>query len=303
MPMDEQTSDRGFGGVHSIRDLLQLIGAISGAGLFGIGDIGMSGVLRRITGLNVTQWSVQNLAVNTVLASNNRQFVEVSAGAGPVLITLPPASDMGGGRPLFIFKSDVTANAVTIAAAGGDSINGFFPSVVLPGGAPGGMLLINSGGNTWWGFGFFSGYTPPAGGVSILKFSATWDSSLPAFPGPISLSDNIFRRMLVPPATYANAIPTSGIPTEYRVSSARNIGNLRVNVRINTVIAGAPLTTVSLQINGVTVQSAPPIPPAGTGSFAALGMFPMVVDDRFQVIASVVGGAHQIEFTVTAEQT
>lgn len=67
------------------------------------------------------RWRSATVKADHSMATDQTNAIEVDCSAGAVLVTLPPAS---AGRFVYILKIDSTANAVTIAGAAGQTING-----------------------------------------------------------------------------------------------------------------------------------------------------------------------------------
>jgi hypothetical protein len=67
-------------------------------------------------------YTVTNLTTNGTLASTDG-YVRVDATSGPITVTLPTAVGRDG-RPYIIKKIDSSTNAVTVAAAAGETIDG-----------------------------------------------------------------------------------------------------------------------------------------------------------------------------------
>jgi hypothetical protein len=72
---------------------------------------------------NLDLGTLSRSAASTLLDTDN-QVVFVNANAGAVTITLPPASATTVGRVYRIYKTDASANAVTVAGDVGDTVNG-----------------------------------------------------------------------------------------------------------------------------------------------------------------------------------
>lgn len=87
-------------------------------------------------------------ASSTLTVSNQRQLIDVNATAGVITITLPSAATVGSGWAVQIRKSDATANLVTIARAGSDTING---ATTLSLAVQHQSLILFSLGGTSWG--------------------------------------------------------------------------------------------------------------------------------------------------------
>lgn len=73
----------------------------------------------------VTVFGYLAVSANTTLTANNqRQLIDVNATSAAITITLPAAGTVGSGWAVQIRKSDASANLVTIARSGSDTING-----------------------------------------------------------------------------------------------------------------------------------------------------------------------------------
>jgi hypothetical protein len=95
------------------------------------------------------------VTANYTMTADDR-IIEVNASAGPVTVTLVPVSTFRGLK-VTIRKADATANAVTIQAAPGDTIDGA-PSVTMSGQNDAFTLYAPLSGNRW---------VPFAGGVTL----------------------------------------------------------------------------------------------------------------------------------------
>lgn len=67
---------------------------------------------------------VTKTADYTVTAADDRSLILADASSAALTITLPLGSSVPNGFSVFVKKIDNTANAVTVAASGGDQING-----------------------------------------------------------------------------------------------------------------------------------------------------------------------------------
>lgn len=85
---------------------------------------------------------------STLTTSNQRQLIDVNATSAPITITLPSAATVGSGWAVQIRKSDASANLVTIARSGSDTINGV---TSLPLAVQHQSFILFSLGGTSWG--------------------------------------------------------------------------------------------------------------------------------------------------------
>jgi hypothetical protein len=88
---------------------------------------------------------------SAVTLDNTHSVVKADASGGAFAVTLPSASSCPG-REYRIFKSDASANAVTVTRAGSDTING---ANTFPLGTQYKFVVVQSDGNSlWMVFGF-----------------------------------------------------------------------------------------------------------------------------------------------------
>lgn len=105
---------------------------------------------------------------STLTASNQRQLIDVNATSGVITITLPAAVTVGSGWAVQIRKSDASANLVTIARAGSDTINGVTTlSLAVQHQS---LILFSLGGTSWGVVAGFDGMLPAN---SLLGTGAT----------------------------------------------------------------------------------------------------------------------------------
>lgn len=92
--------------------------------------------------------NVRTVTANTALAADDAGLVLASAAVGNRVLTLPVAA-AAGGRPIAfaIVRTDASANTLTVAAAGGNSIEGG-ASVLLP--VTERLLVTSDGVNGWY---------------------------------------------------------------------------------------------------------------------------------------------------------
>ncbi len=87
---------------------------------------------------------------NTITASatipSNPTVILANATSGAITVTLPRAANMRNGT-FFIKKIDTSANAVTVAGGGTDTIDGAATNVLA---AAYKAIFICSDGATWW---------------------------------------------------------------------------------------------------------------------------------------------------------
>lgn len=90
------------------------------------------------------------IALKTVTAAYTIEatlfYIRGDATAGAFAVTLPPALNLQG-RQILIKKVDASGNAVTVTAAGGDTIEGAGTVVLAAQWAK--TLLISNGNATW----------------------------------------------------------------------------------------------------------------------------------------------------------
>jgi len=97
--------------------------------------------------------------------AGREQAIEVDATAAPVTITLPLANQHTG-RFYFIWKTDASANAVTIARSGADTINGATTLVLAD--RYEGACVFSNGRSLWEALLHSGGAVPPIGGCTLL---------------------------------------------------------------------------------------------------------------------------------------
>lgn len=89
------------------------------------------------------------VSANTTLTiANQRQLIDVNTTTGAITVTLPAAVTVGSGWAVQIRKSDASANLVTIARSGTDTING---ATSLPLAVQHQSFILFSLGSTSWG--------------------------------------------------------------------------------------------------------------------------------------------------------
>lgn len=90
--------------------------------------------------------------INTIEVSNDYtveshiDFIAVDASAGPVTITMPPAAD--GERKIHVKKIDASANKVTVAPDGTDTVDGFTGFDILF--QNNSYIFVSNEVDTWW---------------------------------------------------------------------------------------------------------------------------------------------------------
>lgn len=83
---------------------------------------------------------------NVVLTAANTA-VAVDASGGAVTVTLPPSLAVSG-KVIIIKKTDTSANQVTVAGTGADTIDGQPAWYILSAGLP--LIIMSWGGTLWY---------------------------------------------------------------------------------------------------------------------------------------------------------
>lgn len=95
-----------------------------------------------------TNWVHRGVTGNDVADFNDRNKILISdAAAGSYIQTLPSAAAVGDGFSIGITKADATANTVTIARAGSDTINGLTSYILAN--QNDGVVLVSNGVSVW----------------------------------------------------------------------------------------------------------------------------------------------------------
>ncbi len=94
------------------------------------------------------QYNVQSITASTTL-NGTSSIVLVNASAGAVTVTLPASSNTG--MYITIVKTDASANAVTVAPAGTDTIEGSTSKVISA--QYGKVSLVSGGAGVWYDIG------------------------------------------------------------------------------------------------------------------------------------------------------
>lgn len=98
----------------------------------------------------IFEWVRSRIEIKTTTVAYtvtaNIYYVRGDATAGAIAVTLPPAIN-NTGRQVFVKKIDASGNAVTVTAAGADTIEGAATAVLAAQWAK--TLLISNGNATW----------------------------------------------------------------------------------------------------------------------------------------------------------
>jgi hypothetical protein len=113
--------------------------------------------------------AVRTVTGDVTLTADDAGLVLVSAAGGNVALTLPEA-DAANGRPLrfVIIRTDTSANTVTIAPQGADTLNGLTGPHGIPRGA---SLMLVGDGSAAWRLAGAAGF----GLITVLSSSGTTD--------------------------------------------------------------------------------------------------------------------------------
>jgi hypothetical protein len=115
--------------------------------------------------------TVLSINSSTILAPGTNYVVLVDASGGPVTVTLPLAALMNG-RSVTVKKIDTSANLVTVAAPGGNTVEAIASITLGAGSFREGVELVNDGATAWWIATNYAATAGPGTAQSILLFGA-----------------------------------------------------------------------------------------------------------------------------------